>query len=230
MRRARRVARDEIQRELVKTKLDSEKEPVEWLNAFLERFWLIYEPVLSKSILASIEPILLASTPTFLDSLRMPTFTLGAKAPRIQSVKPYPRTEEDTVQMDMDISFAPVNDDDADRQDTIIRKGSKIVLMVRLGRGLATAGLPIFVKDISFEGLMRIRMKLTSTYPHIQTIDISFLGEPRIDFVLKPVGGETFGFDIANVIYFDEFSIFYADCSFSYQDCPISYETCLIKL
>lgn len=55
------------------------------------------------------------------------------------------------------------------------------------------------VEDITFAGKMRIRMKLMNNPPHIQIIDLTFLEKPKIDYVLKPVGGETFGFDIASV-------------------------------
>lgn len=39
MMRFRRNVRDDIQRELVKTRLASEHESADWLNNFLERFW-----------------------------------------------------------------------------------------------------------------------------------------------------------------------------------------------
>lgn len=32
-----------------------------------------------------------------------------------------------------------------------------------------------------------------------QTVEMSFLEKPAFDYVLKPIGGETFGFDIGNV-------------------------------
>ena len=37
----RHRARDDIQRELVKTRLVTETESAEWLNGFLDRFWLM---------------------------------------------------------------------------------------------------------------------------------------------------------------------------------------------
>lgn len=40
--RTRRYARDDIQRELVKTRLITETESADWLNGFLDRFWLMY--------------------------------------------------------------------------------------------------------------------------------------------------------------------------------------------
>jgi len=52
---------------------------------------------------------------------------------------------------------------------------------------------------MTFTGLLRIRLKLMSNFPHVQTVDVSFLEKPLIDYVLKPIGGETFGFDMMNV-------------------------------
>jgi Ca2+-dependent lipid-binding protein len=39
--RTRQRARDDIQRELVKTRLVTETESADWLNGFLDRFWLM---------------------------------------------------------------------------------------------------------------------------------------------------------------------------------------------
>ena len=93
--RTRRAAHDDIQRELVKTHLSVENEDVsaERMNSFLDRFWLIYEPVLSRTIVASVDQILSQNCPPFLESLRLSTFTLGTKAPRVDKVKTFPRTE-----------------------------------------------------------------------------------------------------------------------------------------
>ena len=89
MARFRRCARDDIQRELVKTRLASEHESADWINNFLDRFWLIYEPVLSATIVSSVDQVLSVNTPPFLDSLRLTTFTLGTKAPRIDKYEPF---------------------------------------------------------------------------------------------------------------------------------------------
>lgn len=199
MSRVRRRARDEIQRELVKTRLASEHESAEWLNHFLDRFWLIYEPVLSASMVYSIDQVLTINTPTFLDSLRLTTFTLGTRAPRIQRVRTFPNTEDDIVLMDWEISFTPNDVSDLTPRQAARKVNPKIVLSARIGKGLASAAMPILIEDICFSGLMRVKMKLVSNFPHIQIVDLSFLGRPVIDYVLKPVGGETFGFDIAHV-------------------------------
>jgi len=197
--RVRRNARDDIQRELVKTRLASEHESADWINNFLDRFWPIYEPVLSATVVSSVDQILSTNTPAFLDSLRLSEFTLGNKAPRIDKVRTFPKTEDDVVMMDWGLSFTPNDTSDMTEMQKHAKVNPKIVLSIRVGKGLATAALPVLVEDVSFSGLLRIRMKLMANFPHVQVVDICFLEKPVIDYVLKPIGGETFGFDIANV-------------------------------
>ncbi|KAG2156538.1 C2 domain-containing protein [Suillus bovinus] len=199
MTRVRRCARDDIQRELIKTRLASEHESADWMNNFLDRFWLIYEPVLSNTVVASVDQILSTTTPAFLDSLRLTTFTLGTKAPRIDKVRTFPKTADDIVMMDWGISFTPNDISDITPHQAAQKVNPKIVLSVRLGKGLATASMPILLEDITFSGMMRIKLKLMANFPHVQIADISFLEKPVIDYVLKPVGGESLGFDIAHI-------------------------------
>ncbi|KAF8971456.1 C2 domain-containing protein [Flammula alnicola] len=199
MERVRRYARDDIQRELVKVRLASEHESADWINNFLDHFWPIYEPVLSATILASVDQILSTNTPAFLDSLRMPDFTLGNKSPRIDRVRTFPKTEDDVVMMDWGLSFTPKDTSDMTEKQKKDKVNPRIELSVRLGKGLATAALPILVEDVSLSGLLRIRLKLMANFPHVQVVDMCFLEKPVIDYVLKPIGGETFGFDIANI-------------------------------
>ncbi len=202
--RTRRAVRDDIQRELVKTRLTAENEieSAEWMNNFLDRFWLIYEPVLSRTIVSSVDQILSQNCPPFLDSLRLSTFTLGTKAPRIDKVKTFPRTEDDVVLMEWWLSFTPNDVSELTDKQKLSKVNPKIILNVRLGKGFASAGMPILLEDMTFSGHMKIRMKLMTNFPHVQLVDVSFVEKPVIDYVLKPIGGETFGFDIANVRLF----------------------------
>ena len=201
MARTRRRVRDDIQRELVKHRLSAENEveSTEWLNNFLDRFWLIYEPVLSRTVVATVDQILSQNCPPFLESLRLSTFTLGTKAPRVEKVKTFPRTEDDVVLMEWWLSFTPNDVSELTDKQKLNKVNPKIVLSVRLGKGLASAAMPILVEDMSFTGHMKIRMKLMTNFPHVQLVDLSFMEKPVFDYVLKPLGGETFGFDVANV-------------------------------
>ncbi|OJT13069.1 hypothetical protein TRAPUB_10382 [Trametes pubescens] len=201
MKRVRARARDDIQRELVKTRFSTDTgiESAEWINNFLDRFWLIYEPVLSRTVVASVDQILSTNCPPFLDSLRLSTFTLGTKAPRIDRVKTYGRTEDDVVVMEWWLSFTPNDTSELTEKQKKNRVNPKIILNVRVGKGLASAAMPILLEDMSFTGHMKIRLKLMTNFPHVQLVDLSFMEKPVFDYSLKPLGGETFGFDIGNV-------------------------------
>ncbi|KAG8762146.1 hypothetical protein FRC11_010840 [Ceratobasidium sp. 423] len=197
--RFRRRARDDIQRELVKSRLKTDHESANWMNHFMDRFWLIYEPVLSASIVAAVDQVLSASTPAFLDSLRLKEFTLGTKAPRIEKVSTSPSTENDVVDMVWEFSFTPNDLMDITPREQQGKVNPKVVLEVRVGKGLATAGMPILVEDMSFSGTMRIKLKLMAAFPHVQTVELSFLNPPEFDYSLKPLGGDKFGFDVSNI-------------------------------
>lgn len=155
--------------------------------------------MLSATIISSVDQILSTNTPPFLDSLRLSQFTLGTKAPRIDRVRTFPKTPDDIIMMDWGFSFMPTDISDLTQRQAAAKVNPKVVLSVRVGKSIATATIPILVEDICFSGLMRIRMRLMSNFPHVQIVDFSFLEKPVIDYVLKPIGGEAFGFDIASV-------------------------------
>ncbi|CCU98300.1 unnamed protein product [Malassezia sympodialis ATCC 42132] len=197
VRRTRQRIRDDVSRELARRRMLSENETAHWINHFLARFWLIYEPVLSATIIQSVDEVLRDNCPPFLDSLRLTTFTLGTKAPMVDSVRTRPDTEDDVIVMDWKVNFTP-----SDVQDLSVRQASrkinpKVVLTIRVGKGMVGAGLPVLVENMSFVGTMRFRLKLISSFPHVQMVDLSFLQPPNFDFELKPIGGSTFGLDVA---------------------------------
>jgi Ca2+-dependent lipid-binding protein len=159
--RTRRNIRDDLSRELAKTELVKAGESVEWMNNFLAKFWLIYEPILSKSIILSVDQVLSVSTPAFLDSMKLSDFTLGSKAPRIQFVKSHvlDNNDPDEVVMDWKIAFVPHDTTDKDAMGLKNKSNTKVVLKISVGKGLLVAGKDIVVQDISFIGLMRVRLK-----------------------------------------------------------------------
>lgn len=196
IRRLRRNVRDDVTRVMSIKKLETDTETLDWLNSFLTKFWIIYEPVLSEQIVQTANQILADATPGFIESISLETFTLGTKPPRIDSVRTFPKTDEDVSVMDWKFSFTPNDVEDLTTKQLKVKVNPKVVLGVRVGKGVISKSLPILVEDMSFSGLMRVRIKMMSTFPHVQTLDVSFLTPPDIDFVLKPIGGETFGFDI----------------------------------
>ncbi|KAJ5975097.1 Tricalbin [Penicillium waksmanii] len=196
IRRVRRNFRDDISREMSKARLETDNESLEWINSFLVKFWPIYAPVLCDTIINSVDQVLSTSTPAFLDSLRLKTFVLGTKPPRLEHVKTYPKTEPDTVIMDWKFSFTPNDVMDLTARQLKDKINPKIVLEVRLGKGLVSKGLDVIVEDMACSGLMRVKVKLQIPFPHIERVDVCFLDKPELDYVCKPLGGDHLGFDI----------------------------------
>ena len=196
IRRVRRNFRDDVHREMAKARLETDNESLEWINSFLVKFWPIYAPVLCTTIINSVDQVLSTSTPAFLDSLRMKTFILGTKPPRMDHVKTYPKAEDDTVLMDWKFSFTPNDVMDLTARQLKTKINPKVALEIRIGKGVISKGLDVIVEDFAFSGLMRVKVKLQIPFPHIEKVEICFIGRPEIDYVCKPLGGDTLGFDI----------------------------------
>ncbi|PWY62747.1 membrane bound C2 domain protein vp115 [Aspergillus eucalypticola CBS 122712] len=196
IRRVRRNFRDDVNREMAKQRLETDTESLEWINSFLVKFWPIYAPVLCDTIINSVDQVLSTSTPAMIDNLRLKTFVLGSKPPRLEHVKTYPKTEVDTVIMDWKFSFTPNDTMDLTARQLKNKINPKVVLEVRLGKGLVSKGLDVIVEDMACTGLMRVKVKLQIPFPHIERVDVCFMEPPEIDYVCKPLGGDTLGFDI----------------------------------
>lgn len=196
IRRVRRNFRDDIIRELALKKLETDNESLEWINSFLVKFWPIYQPVLAQTIINSVDQILSASTPPFLDSLKLKTFTLGSKPPRMEHVKTYPKTEDDIVMMDWKFSFTPNDTADLTARQIKSKINPKVVLEIRIGKAMISKGLDVIVENMTFSGTMRLKIKLQIPFPHVDRVEMCFLGRPEIGYDCKPLGGESFGFDI----------------------------------
>lgn len=196
IRRVRRNFRDDVNREMAKARLETDNESLEWINGFLVKFWPIYAPVLCTTIVNSVDQVLSTSTPAFLDSLRLSFFTLGTKPPRMDHVKTYAKAEDDTVLMDWKFSFTPNDTMDLTARQLKNKINPKIVLEIRLGKGVISKGMDVIVEDMAFSGMMRVKVKLQIPFPHIEKVEICFLGKPEIDYVCKPLGGDMLGFDI----------------------------------
>ena len=196
IRRVRRNHRDDINREMQKTRLETDSETLEWINSFLVKFWPIIQPMIGETVITTVDQVLSTNKPPFLEDLKLKDFTLGTKPPRLEHVKTYPKTEEDVVLMDWKFSFTPNDVADLTSRQLKVKINPKVVLEIRIGKGMVSKGLDVIVQDMAMTGLMRIKVKLQLGYPFVDRIEVCFLGRPTIDYVCKPLGGETFGFDI----------------------------------
>ncbi|KAH3671943.1 hypothetical protein OGAPHI_000129 [Ogataea philodendri] len=200
-RRFNRNIRDDMLRLDAAKQLEDRHETMEWLNSFLAKFWVIYMPELSDMVIAQANTVLKdVAPPPPIDKLTLDEFTLGTKAPKVESIKSFTKLGRDVWQMDWDFGFTPNDTDDMTKNELKKKIDPKVALGIRVGKGFVGASLPILVEDMSFKGKMRITMKLGDNMPHIKTVSVSFLEPPSIDYALKPVGGNTFGIDIMSVI------------------------------
>lgn len=200
-RRFNRDIRDDLARIDARNRLENELETMEWLNSFLAKFWVIYMPALSEMVMYQANEILKDQAPGFgIEALSLDEFTLGSKAPRVDSIKSYTRKGEDHIEMDWAFSFAPNDTDDMTKNEIKKKINPKVALGVTVGKAFISKSLPILVEDMSFTGRMNIKLKLTENFPHVKMVSVQFLEPPNIDYALKPVGGDTLGLDIMSFI------------------------------
>lgn len=104
--------------------------------------------------------------------------------------------------MDWVVSFTPNETNGMTKTQLESQVSPKVVLNIRLGKGFVGTAFPVLVEDMSFQGRMRIKIQFISKMPHIKIVEACFMEKPKFDYVLKPLGGETFGFDVNNVSIF----------------------------
>jgi hypothetical protein len=199
--------------ETINDRLETDFESVDWWNIWFSKFWMEYEPSLSKSLATSINNVLTGSKPGFVQSWFLSEFTLGTQAPSIVGVKTYPQVQTDDVCMLLfHIVFLPMDYEDLQAEQAYLRrkrlaarkdptavlgaahdlKNSKMVLKCYFGLGKMRVPVPIELKDVGFEGQFIVRFKFGPTWPHIQVMNVWFpeeYGPPQLDFSLKPLKG-----------------------------------------
>lgn len=200
-RRFNRNVRDNLTRISAANRLEDEFETMEWLNSFLAKFWVIYMPTLSEIVKYQANEVLKDQAPGYgIEALSLEEFTLGNKAPRVDSIKSYTRKGNDHIEMDWAFSFTPNDTDDMTKNEIKKKVNPKVALGVTVGKAFILKSLPVLVEDMSFTGRMNIKLKLTENFPHVKLVSVQFLEPPVIDYALKPVGGDTFGLDIMTFI------------------------------
>ncbi|KAI9149756.1 Tricalbin-2 [Blastocladiella emersonii ATCC 22665] len=80
-------------------------EEADWFNTILAKFWLAYEPTLSATIQASLEPILEWVCPTFIDSMKFSHFTLGTFPPQLRNIISARHQPDDIIDFQFDLSL-----------------------------------------------------------------------------------------------------------------------------
>jgi Ca2+-dependent lipid-binding protein len=200
-RRFKRNVRDDLQRIHSAEKLEDNFESMEWLNSFLVKFWVIYMPALSDTVRTIANDTLKDVAPGYgIEALTLDEFNLGSKSPRIDSIKSYTKKGKQLVEWDWAFSFTPDDTSDMTKRQIDRKVNPKVALGVRVGKAFISKSLPILVENMSITGRVKITLNLALNFPHVKIVSVQLLEPPKIDFALKPVGGDTFGLDIMSLI------------------------------
>ena len=188
--------REQAQREFSVKSIEDDYETMDWCNYFLEQFWYYLEPSISQIACEQVNPILASSpAPAFVKSLWLDSFTLGTKPPRIDSVKTLAGTAPDVVVMDWGFSFTPNALVDANHKQLKSHVNERIVVKATLF-GIT---IPIAIDDVSFSGLARIRLRLMTSFPHVETVNVSMLEPPKFDFNTKVLGESSWWWEVLSI-------------------------------
>lgn len=189
----RQLLREQAQREFSIKSIEDDYETMDWLNVFLEKFWHFLEPSVSQIVTDQVNPILAASpAPAFIKALWLDSFTAGTKPPRIDMVKTLQGTADDVVVMDWGCSFTPNELADSSNKQMKNNVNEKVVVKLSLF-GIT---LPIAVSDVSFKCLLRVRLRMMTSFPHVQTVNVCLLEPPQFDFNSRIFGDTTFNWEV----------------------------------
>ncbi|SCU94122.1 LAFA_0F20010g1_1 [Lachancea sp. 'fantastica'] len=197
IRRYRGAIRDQVQKEFTVQKVEGDHESMEWLNSFLDKYWTRLEPELSQMVVQQVNEILATnpSIPGFIKALWIDQFTLGVKPPRIDLVKTYQNTDTDVVVMDWGVSFTPHDLADLNSKQLKNYVNQRVTVKAK------AFGLPlsVTVSDIAFKSKLKVRFKLMTPFPHIETVNIQLLEVPDVDFVARLLGDSIFNWEVLNI-------------------------------
>lgn len=195
--------RNLVQKEFTVQKIENDYESMEWLNMFLDKYWPVLEPSVSQMIVEQTNDILATNEaiPAFIKAIWIDKFTLGVKPPRIEVAKTFDNTASDIVVMDWNVSFTPHDLSDMTAKQVRNYVNQKIIIKCKMF-GLT---IPVSVSNVAFNVMTRIRFKLMTPYPHMETVNLQLLEVPDIDFVTTLFGDSIFNWELMAIPGLDAF-------------------------
>ncbi|XP_055817343.1 calcium-dependent lipid-binding protein-like [Solanum dulcamara] len=147
-------------------------EQVKWLNKQLSKLWPFIAEAGEAIIKESVEPLLEDYRPSGITSLKFSKLSLGTVAPKIEGIR-VQSLKKGQITMDIDLRWGG---------------DPNIVLGVEAAM---VASIPIQLKNLQVFTVIRVIFQLTEEIPCISAVVVALLSEPkpRIDYVLKAVGG-----------------------------------------
>ncbi|KAI5647331.1 hypothetical protein M9H77_33336 [Catharanthus roseus] len=147
-------------------------EQVKWLNKQLAKLWPFVADAAEAVIRESVEPLLEEYRPPGISSLKFNKLSLGTVAPKIEGIR-VQSLKKGQITMDIDLRWGG---------DPNIILGVEAAMV---------ASIPIQLKNLQVFTVIRVIFQLAEEIPCISAVVVALLSEPkpRIDYVLKAVGG-----------------------------------------
>lgn len=151
------------------TKMSSAQQ-CEWLNLLIRKYWLTCVPKIVEPHMKRVQDILEQSKPPFLYSLGVSKWQLGHRAPRIDQLVTDVDLENDRYQLDLNLHIAP---------DFFMEFKIEPVRRV---------AVKIRVDNIKVQGTARLSFRFNDLFPDASVGSLSFMGDPVVEFSIKPMG------------------------------------------
>ncbi len=144
-----------------------------WINKVVSAAWPYLDEATSNVIVGVLDPILQATRPSFLTTLRFERFSFGSVPATIEGVKVYENTG-DAVEIDLQVFWAG---------------DPNVILGVRAAQD--TLAVPVSLTEIQCKFTLRlIFAPLIGKFPCFGALTITLTEEPELDFDLRVVGGD----------------------------------------
>lgn len=189
VRKYRLNLRLEAQREFSVKAIEDDFETLEWMNVFLDKYWRFLEPSISQQVTDQVNEMVAGMDviPAFIKEIWIHTMTLGTKPPRVDQVRTLDRTGNDVTVMDWEVSMTPNALEDSTLKQMKNKANQEIIVKAKMF-GMT---IPFCVNDVTFRAKARVRIRMMPQFPHIQTINVSMMEQPYIDFMAKPIGSDS---------------------------------------
>ncbi|KAH3681825.1 hypothetical protein WICPIJ_007205 [Wickerhamomyces pijperi] len=189
--------RYEVHREFRVKRIEDDRETMDWLNTFLDKYWIYLEPSISQIVTEQVNPIFAEqeAIPAFVKSIWIDQFTAGTKPPRIDFVKTLDIPKDDVVVMDWGFSFTPHSTADATCKQLKNYVNQRVVIKAKL----FGVTIPIVVEDVHVKAWARIRLKMITSFPHIEVVNVTLMEPPQFDFMSKILGESVFNWEVLSV-------------------------------
>jgi hypothetical protein len=152
---------------LCKSNKESHTESAEWMNRCIKSIWVTTEDYIISTISDQSAPLLEKNKPPMVNQLTLENLVIGSKFPSLSEVTVHDAAPGQ-LYFDAQLQFY-----------------SELSLELVAKVGLAR--FPILVRDFFMKSKVRVHVWLLPHPPFMSHLQFSFVGEPVIDMIVKPI-------------------------------------------